>query len=443
MAIRTRDLRSAWTTSPPLDAIAGGRLAKAHRVMATHAQADKLLGNDRNVIARVGLHGSSAFQVVSGYDPDNFVQLYPLRTVSRVSARVPPFAVLPGHLLRLSALVCPSGLTVKPGPEEGDNFIDDGAYGRIDVNITWTGSPGVVASAYQVLLPASGETWGAEDTAPGAAWAGMRRVEILLMYPESFTTSAADRSAWGERVTASATIAYRGGVRAIDVALQQIPFGYARDIGADTTYSSPLVTDGAGNTVKLYPVGYPIEERSATDPTYGSALLADITDRQHHALGPALMYWTAWDESTTSATATASPSVSTTSTTFVDMLDGSSSAWTEAGPGWSLSAGATAQQFKSSNALRELRGKNACVPVRCWAYCKHSITGAATIRFQTEDYSIADLAVESTTPAWRSCTGHLRAGAHAQDPSVLQVLGKAAAGAELTIYAIFIEYADL
>lgn len=441
--IRTRDLRKAWTTTTPLEALAGGRLARAHRVLTTHVQADNLLGNDRNVAARVGLHGSAAFQVVSGVDPDSLTQQYPLRTVSRVSARVPPFSVLPGHLLRLSALVCPSGLTVKPGPEEGDNYIDDGAYGRIDVDITWTGSPGVVVSTYQVLLPASGEIWGAEDTAPGAAWTGLRRVEILLMYPENFTTSTADRSAWGERVTASATIAYRGGVRAVDVVLQQIPFGYARDIGADTTYSSPLVTDGAGNTVKLYPVAYPIEERSATDPTYGAALLAEIADRQHHALGPVLVHWTAWDESTTSFTVSASPGVSTTSASFVDMLDGSSSAWTDDGPGWSLSAGATAQQFKSSNALRELRGKNACVPVRCWAYCKHSITGTAVIRFQTEDYSIADLAVETTTPQWRSCTGHLRAGAHAQDPSVLQVLGKAAVGATLTIYAIFIEYADL
>lgn len=439
--IRTRDLRKAWTTTAPLETLAGGRVARAHRVHTTHVQADNLLGNDRNVVARVGLHGSSAFQVISGYDPDNFVQLYPLRTVSRVSARVPAFAVLPGHFLRLSALVCPSGLTVRPGVEEGDNFIDDGAYGRIDVTITWTGSPGVVITTHELLLPASGEVWGAENTADAGAWAGLRRVEAALMFPESVTSSAANLRAWSEGVTASATIAYRGGVRAVDVALQQVPFGYARNVGTDATYSSPLVTNGAGATVQAYPVAYPIEERSATDPTYGAALLADIADRQQHVLGPVLAHWTAWDEATTPATAMASPNVSTTSTTFVDMLDGSA-AWSPDKPGWSLSAGSMAQQFKSSNALRETRDKNACIPVRCWAYCAHS-SGGGAIRFQTEDYSIAELAVSSSTPAWRSCTGHLRAGVHAQDPSVLQVLGKAGGGATLTIYEIFIEYRDL
>lgn len=442
MAIRKRDLRPAFTTTPPLQALAGGRLASAHRVMSAHAQADLLLGNDRNIVARVGLHGSSAFQVASGVDPDSFTQLYPLRSVSRTSARAPAFAVLPGHFLRLTALVCPSGLTVRPGIEEGDNYIDDGAFGRIDVSITWTGSPGVVATAHQVLLPNSAEVWAAENTTPGAAWSGLRRVEIPLMFPASVTSSSADLRAWSEGVTASVTIAYRGGVRAVDVVLQQVPFGYARDVGTDTTYSATLVTTGAGATAPAYPVAYPVEERSATDPTYGAALLADVADRQHHALGPVLVHWTAWDESTTPTTSTASPNVSTTSTTFVDMLDGSAP-WSADKPGWSLSSGATAQQFKSSNAKRETRDNNACVPVRCWAYCAHS-SGGGVIRFQTEDYSIAELAVSSSTPAWRSCTGHLRAGVHAQDPSVLQVPGKAGgAGATLSLYEFFIEYRDL
>lgn len=438
MTIRTRDLRKAWTTTAPLETLAGGRVARAHRVHTTHVQADNLLGNDRNVVARVGLHGSSAFQVASGYDPESVSQVYPVRTVSRVSARVPAFAVLPGHFLRLSALVLPSGMTQKLVSD----WEPDGAYGRIDVSITWTGSPGVVVTTHEILLPTSGEVWAAEDTAAGAAWAGLRRVESPLMFPESVTTSAADLRDWSEGVTASATIAYRGGVRAVDVVLQQVPFGYARDIGTDTTYSSSLVTNGVGATVQAYPVAYPIEERSATDPTYGSALLADIADRQHHVLGPVLAHWTAWDEATTPATATASPNVSTSSTTFVDMLDGSSVAWSADSPGWSLSSGATAQQFKSSNAQRETRDKNACIPVRCWAYCADS-SGLGVIRFQSEDFAIAEMAVSSSTPGWRSCTGHLRAGVHAKDPSVLQVLGKTAAASALTLYELFIEYADL
>lgn len=441
--IKTRNLQGAATTTPPIDALGGGRPALAHRVHSTHVQADNLLGNDRNVVARVGLHGASLFQVATDIDPDDFTQIYPLRSVARTAARVPPFAVLPGHFLRLTALVCPSGLTVKPGAEVlVDNWIDDGAYGRIDVAIAWTGSPGVVATNHSVQLPTSSETWAAEVLTAGAAWAGLKRVEIPLMVPTGATATAAALRTWSEGVTASVAIAYRGGVRAVDVVLQQVPFGYARSLGVDTLYSSALVTNPAGQTVLDYPLAYPVERRSASDPTYGSLLLADVADRQQHGLGPVLAQWTAWDESTTSPLVTASPSVDTTSTSFVDMLDGSPAAWSGDLPGWCVS-GAASQQFKSSNPRRELRDKNACVPVRCWAYCSHSLTGGATFRFQSEAYAIADLEVAGTSPAWRSCTGHLRAGVHAKDASVLRVLGRSVESGLLKLFAFFIEYEDL
>lgn len=436
MTLRQRDLRKAFTTTAPLGELSGGRLARAHRVHTTHVQTDNLLGNGRNVVARVGLHGSSAFHVTS-VNPVSATQVYPLRTVSRVVARTPAFAVLPGHLLRLSALVVPSGMTNKLTT----SYVADIPYGRIDVTITWTGSPGTVVTTEQLLLPTSPETWAAEDTAAGASWAGLRKLEVPFMFPDAVMTSAADRQAWSEGVTAEVEIAYRGGVRAVDVVLQQVPTWYSRDVGVDTTYSTPLVTKGSGDTVQAYPVSYPVEERSATDPTYGSALLADIADRHQHVLGPVLAHWTAWDEASTPVGTTASPSASTTSTSFVDMLTGTG--WKASNPGWSLSTASAAQQFLSSNARRELRGKNACVPVRCWAYCARTVGGNATLRFQTEKYSLAELVFSSATPAWRSCTGHLRVGAHAEDPSVLEVLGKAAGGSTLHLYHFLIEYLDL
>jgi hypothetical protein len=436
--IKTRDLRKAYTTSAPLEHLTGGRLARAHRVHAAHVQADNLLGNGRNVVARVGLHGSSAFQVTS-VDPTSASQVYPLRTVSRTSCRTPSFALLPGHFLRVSALVVPSGMTNKlPG---GGAWLADIPYGRIDVTITWTGSPGSVVTTHQMQLPTSPLTWAAEDTADGAAWSGLRRLEIPIMFPESVTTSSADLRGWCEGAAAEVVIAYRGGVRAVDVVVQQVPLGYARDGAVDTVYSSALVTNGAGATVQAYPVAYPVEERSATDPTYGAALLADLADRQH-ALGPVLVHWTAWDESTTTFSTTTPPSVSASSTTFVDMLRTSIAAWKSGNAGWSLSAGSQAQQFRTSNAHRETRGKNGCVPVRCWAYCARSVGGDATLRFQSENYSVAELTFSSSTPAWRSCTGHLRTGAHPEDPSVLQVLGKCAGVATIDLYAFAVEYID-
>ena len=439
MAIRYRDLRQAFTTSPPIEALTGGRLARADRVLSVHRQADDLLGNDRGVVARVGLHGASAFQVVS-LDPVNAAQLYPLRSVYRTVARVPAFSLLPGHFLRLSALVEPAGMTSKPA---GDGtWKGDAAYGEIAAVVTW-GGPSADTTTHKLVLTTSGETFAGEDPAAGAAWAGLRRVGVPLMFPDSVSTSAGSVRTWSEGTTAEVVIKFKGGVRCVDLVLQQVPYAYARNVGTDTLYTSTLVTDGVGASVKTYPVAYPIEERSATDPTYGSALLADIADRQHH-LGPVLAHWTAWDESA-AVSETDLPSVTTTSTTFVDMLRTSVTAWASTAAGWSLSAGSTAQQFKTSNARRELRGLNACLPVRVWAYCARVGTGSAVLRFQSADHSVAELEVTSSTPAWRSVTGYLRCGAHPQDPSVLQVLGRATSGAgsNLSLSSLLVEFLDL
>lgn len=441
MAIKYRDLRDTFTTSPPLAALTGGRLARADRVRSVHVQLDSLLGNDRGVVARVGLHGAEAFQIVS-LDPYHATQRYPLRSVYRTVAHVPAFTLLPGHFLRMSALVQPAGMTGRLIDDDVVFWEADVPYGEIAAVVTW-GGPSADTTTHKLVLVPSGKTWAAEDTAAGASWAGLRRVEVPLMFPGSVITSAGSARTWSEGVTAAVEIKFKGGVRCVDLVLQQVPFAYARNVGTDTTYSSALITNGAGALVPSYPVAYPVEERSATDPTYGSALAADIADRQQHALGPALAYWTAWDES--APVTTTLPSVTTSSTTFVDMLRTSVTAWASTAAGWSLSAGSMAQQFKSSNSRRELRGANACVPVRVWAYCSRVGTGSALLRFQSADHSVAEIEVASSTPAWRSSTGHLRCGAHPQDPSVLQLLGRAPdeGGASLSVSSILVEYRDL
>ena len=437
MTIKYRDLRKAATTSPPLDALAGGRLAKAHRVRAAHGQLDNLLGNDRNVVARVGLHGNAAFQIVS-LNPVNATQRYPLRATYRAVAYAPAFAVLPGHFLRFSALVQPSGMTNKLDGVGG--YMADGAYGEIAVQVVW-GGPGAQTVLYKIVLPNSAETYAGEDTGSGASWGNLQRVEIPLLFPGTVTTSKSSLRTWSETTTAEVSIAYRGGVRCVDAVVQQVPYAYGRSINVDTTYSSALTTDGAGALVLSYPVAYPVDERSATDPTYGSDLAADIAHRHQTAIGPVLAHWTSWTESS-AVTAIVPPSTTTTSTTFVNMLSTSVTAWASTVPGWSLSS--APQQFKSCNALRETRGENGVVPVRVWVYGSRSVATNATVRFQTEAYSAIDVTITTSTPGWWSSTGHLRCGANPQDSSVLQVLGKTGiAASTLSISAVLVEYVDL
>jgi len=66
------------------------------------------------------------------------------------------------------------------------------------------------------------------------------------------------------------------------------------------------------------------------------------------------------------------------------------------------------------------------------------------LRFQTEHYSLCDIVVTSSTAGWVSANTYLRAGAHPQDPSTLQVFGKVGVDTStLRLSGLFIQYTDL
>lgn len=436
---KERDLRDTYTGDPPLEALLGRKLAKRDRVMSAFANPDRLLGNGRRVVARVGLHGSAEMMVGSADPASGATQIYPTRVAVRTVLRA-KWTPTPGHFPVLSALVLPSGMTQKFslgsltwGP--------DIPYGLISIRVDFD----AVASetvTWSKVLPVSGEQWAGEKQDPGAGWAALTRFESPMIAPDGIG-KAGTLHDWSEITTATATISVLGGVRLVDAVIQERPWAYVRDVASDTLYSTPLVTDGSGAIVKTYPVEYPIDERGPSDPTYGSKLLADVVHRQQTALGPVLASASLYDEASQGVASTDAEGVSTSSTTFVDLLHTSVTGWDDRTPGWSLSSGGNAQQFKTSNGLRETRDKNACVPVRIWVWCSVS-GGTGTLRFQSENYSVAELKITSATEAWRSCTGHLRCGLGPEDPSVLVMLGKTASGGDtLRVRHIVAEFTDL
>jgi hypothetical protein len=358
---KLRDLKNAETTTPPIGPLTGGRLAKRDRVLSVLTQQDRLVGNGRRVVCRVGLHGASGFQVLSS-NPTTASQIYPTLTASRTAARA-KWTLTPGHFPVFSALVVPSGMTQKLLA----SWVPDTAYGRIDVRCEFAGAA-TETVVFSRTLPVSQETWAAEKTAAGASWAGLTRVEIPLIYPANVVGTIADLQTFSDYVLCDAQVQFVGGVRCVDAVVQEAPYRYARDLDADADFMMPLATDGSGQSVKNFPVEYPIEQRSATDPSYGSLLASDVAHRQQTALGPILAHWTAWDEGTQSVASLDTGSISTSSTTFVNLLDSGLTAWSSARQGWSLSSGGQAQQFRSSNGLRELRDADAVVPVRIWVW---------------------------------------------------------------------------
>lgn len=442
MTFRTRDLRNAFTTIPPLVALVGGKIARRDRILASFAQADRQLGNGRRVVARVGLHGGAAWQVPNT-SPETKTQTHPLATDLRTVCRTPYFAVTPGHFLVVSALVAPSGQTQRYVAEPG-SWIRDIAGGRIYITVDWVGAGGTDTTTSTLLLPLPSSPDGIEPETPGRSWVDLRRVQTAIIAPENAATNNGDLRDWCNGTTARVTIEYRGGARVVDLAVMETPLGYARELSVDAQpYATTLSTNGAGQVIGTYPAQYPLDAFSATDATLGAPLLADVVDRQACTLGPMLAHWTAFSEATTAVTATDVPTISTSSTSFVGLASEGLSGWRATLPGWSLAAGGHAQQFLSSNALRELRDEDACVPVRCWVYGHVIGGGSGVVRWQSEHFSLAEVTLTGSTPAWYSITGHLRCGVGPEDSSVLVLFGKAAGGGTLHVSGTALEYLDL
>ena len=422
----------------PLGPLRGGQFAKRSRVLSAFRDADDILGNGRRVLGRVGLHGEARHQVGST-STSSPGQTYPLKTASRVAFRWKGL-LTPGHWPTVSALVVPSGATqVFVG---GIGWVLDAAAGWIAVTVAFTG-PASETVTHSFSLPASGEANAGEGAAAGWAWSALRRVGPSMVSPADALQNITTARTWSEGVTAEITIAYRGGVRCVDLVVQEAPGKYARSLGVDaaSTFTAPLAVGGTGFAPATYPSTLPLEETSATDPTFGAELLADVIDRQHSRLGPVLAQWSGWREAG-AVTLLEGQGVTTTSLTYVNLIDTALTTWSAASPGWSLASGGQAQQYGTSEPRRITRDVDACVAVRCWVYGARTGGGTSTVRFQTADYSIAEVAVTGATAGWWSATGHLRCGLGPEDTSVLQILGKLAVAGTLTVRYIVVEYLD-
>ena len=437
MAVKRVDIRDTTSGSTPLAPLRAGQYAKRSRVMSAYADTDRTLGNGRRVLGRVGLHGEAAHQVVSTTTTSG-TQTYPTKTASRVALRWKG-QLTPGHWPMFSALVEPSGATQKFNAGTGQ-WILDAIVGWIDVTCDFTG-PASATVTHTFSTPVSGNTYGGEGAATGWAWSALRQLDPVMLAPIGALVNATTTRLWSEGVTCEITVAFRGGIRCVDFTVQEAPAYYARNIGSDatSTFTSPLSVGGDGHPAATYPSEYPLEEMGASDPTFGTTLLADVVNRQAGRLGPVLAQWSGWRESQ-AVTATAAVGVSTTSLTYVNLIDTTLTAWASTSPGWSLASGGQAQPYAISESRRITRDKDAAVPVRCWVYGSRTGSGTSTVRFQSENFSIAEVLVTSSSDGWWSATGTLRCGLGPEDTSVLQVLGKLGAAGTLTIRHAILEY---
>lgn len=432
MPLKYRDLRNTATTSPPLEPLTGGQPAKKDRVMSAFAQTDRLMGHTRRIVGRCGLQGAEKFQVVST-NTSSLTQTYPMKGQERVAMRL-KWRPTPGAMPTLTTLVVPSGATQRTNVLA--TYELDPSGGRLKVDVRFIGSVIKEASWY-VDLPDSGEQYKGEKTDAAASWSALTRVDIPIMLPDDIKTAATMRT-WSEMSSVEVTLSYINGCRVVDAVISETPFAYAQST-SDSGWFSSLSTDGSGKVVQNYPLNYPSTSKSLDDPSYGSEKLYSVTQMQQSNHGAMLMQFSSWCETTQPLGSSESASVSTSSTSWVDIIRPTFGEWRAAQPGWSLSAGGCSQQYRFSNAARVMRGVNSAVPVRLWVYGR-CVGGSGYLRLQSERYSFTEMTV-STTLGWHSVAGVMHTGVGAEDFSVAGVFGRVDNPAHvLHVHHVVLEY---
>lgn len=419
-----------------LEELTGRRPMERHPVRGVFVAQDSLPSHTRRVLLQVGLHGANAWQVRDDAT-DAGSQTRPTRLLRRYVARSPRLRLTPGCFLRMHATANRTGLTVKE--VEGD-WIDDGPFGEIGVNVTYRNTGGGSSVASAVVVPVlSLAPNGAQPSGDGGAWGGVQQLRTALLKPPVVVSPAA-MEAWSDGVTAEISVYYQGSPRPVDVVVYEEAFQYARDTD-DGLWALPLLTDGAGKSLAGLAHDYPVYQAKVGQTGGGTYVLADAALRQRE-LGPMLWSHTAHVEPEAAYDAVEVAAQAVTDTTPEELLTGIAAYATDRG-GVSVSCGANARVQAFSHHTHVLRDKDNCVPVRCWILAKMAAGGTTgVVRFTSADYSIAEVRVTGTDWAWFSTTGHLRCGLGPEDTSLLQVFARVTAGT-LSWRHLAIEYAHL
>ena len=426
MTIRTTTLSKIdpeWSGTGVAAKVRGEALATQNsRNQALYSQM-RILPLGRRVLVRVGLGGHTQFMVPSGTNPAGVSKVYPDKTNERVMARQ-KCRVTPGYNLRLTGIFAPSGPTQTPSPI----YAEDSPVAELMVTVVLDNGLSNVSKTIYMIPKWSKEQYKALPTDV---------VGSLQKMTKLFDVVELKTAGWTENVTATITVTAKGGLRPVDVTVSEEPGKLATQNDDNRECSIPMIPD------KGVPSEYAITGKTYPDSAlYGAHQAAKTSQDQRQVLGPLLAYWTCWNEAVATVGATEGIAAQSTGTAFIDITHTSLTTWASGNPGWSMSSGGTARMIEQNGPLA-LRNVNAVVPVIIRAYIKSGGGGStATVRFQTENYSLIELTSTSSTYAWVEGLAWLRCGVHQMDASNLQVLLKSSSIAFAASLQYFtVEYA--
>lgn len=407
-------------SAPNLLQLAGGRLARRKAIPPIIRAQDRIPAVGRRIVACQSLNGEIEW-LTPDTDPTLGSSTHPNSTTYRIVGRYRT-DITPGHFLRLSILCVPSGMT----QIAGDN-VGAGVFGTLRVSTTWYNqAAGTVSTTHDATLPASAAQFGGSPANP---WGAIHLRQIDLVAPPDII-DADDMATWSRHIGALITVSHLGGVRVIDMCLSETPYWVGResDDAADlwTSHIGGLPTpDGA-----LLNMDEAWQRWSETSPDGrpqgGTWHMLDVAHAQGLRLGPALINWTAYNESDVSPSGNDVHDAnifSTTSNTFVGLTDATLTAYDEDSAGWTIASPAYSADYEEnhdywSGGHSALAG--ASIPVLVATYAGRAAGGAAGIlRVQSSASSWVDVTL-SGTEGWQYAYGHIETGIGPGDETTVQ-----------------------
>jgi len=440
---------------PPAENVVARRPAtrlSVHQQM--HAQ-DRIIGSGRRILMQLPLGPVPGTWIVDD-DPATGVvdPIYPDVDTEYVLARSPTVCVTPGSVLRAHLMAIPSGATVKNnGTEISPDWVADAAGGAVIISVTLTHpDTTTITETRDIEIKPSQLDYAAKPDGAGDCW-GIVEEHAEWFVPLDFDVDPAVAAKWSASfLTATITISQRGSPRVIDLTIYEHPREVVRDIETATRYPTHLYTQG-GAPHQGYPLTFPVEQATATDPRFGMEHLIEVAKEQGLQLGPMIACGSCWDHQSTigdmfSTSAYGgddfgqtgddeAPAIETTTTSFHHLLNSAWTTWSADLPGYSMGCGAYGRHARSSGTL--ITPNSGSVDVVLAVYGNVGIGADGTWRWQASEHAYWDILVTEATDTWHLIEAEVPCGTGPEDDFTLVPMTKAGAASSMfsRYWAIF------
>jgi hypothetical protein len=405
---------------PDLAPYAGHKLARKSVLPPIGRSQDKIPALGRRVVVAQSLSGEIEW-LTPDTDPTQFgsTRTHPVPDAERIMARGHA-QITPGCCLRLSVLYVPSGQTqIFLSPD----FVDGGADARIMVRVQWTASDAtVLTTEHVVALDPSMEEFAAQPAAP---WAAIRLAKIPIVAPVINTPALAAR--WSSHIGAEIEIVHIGGCRIVDACLSETPYWFGREADdAGDLWCAHLYSTAGPDGAAVGGNDYAWQRWSDTSPDGvpmgGTWHMLDVAHAQGLRLGPHLFSWTSYSESGADPTdddVHDDDPITTTSATFVGLIDAALTAYDEDEPGWTISSPALARDADENDPYWTADPGDpvgGSLPVIVAVYAGGD-TGVLRVQASASSWVDVDI---TATDGWHLGYGHLECGIGIGDEKTAQ-----------------------